>query len=168
MERLTVKKFFLTRGEYAKKIGKSKGSVIQTMRRGGSKDEYIFKDGIYLFKDPSTMRENKISVHGQTYTPRKKYNRGNHFKAKYPNHAFKQHNELKMLAKLKGVTDKDVLDNLPAAIEHAKKIKFQNKQNSLKDVSTKNYGGFISNQQLNRDKFNPTNKGKIPKKKTYY
>ena len=168
MERLTVKKFFLTRGEYAKKIGKSKGSVIQTMRRGGLKDEYIFKDGIYLFKDPSTLRENKISVHGRTYTPRKKYNRGNHFKAKYPNHAFKQHNELKMLAKLKGVTDKDVLDNLPAAIEHAKKIKFQNKQNSLKDVSTKNYGGFISNQQLNRDKFNPTNKGKIPKKKTYY
>ena len=168
MERLTVKKFFLTRGEYAKKIGKSKGSVIQTMRRGGLKDEYIFKDGIYLFKDPSTMRENKISVHGQTYTPRKKYNRGNHFKAKYPNQAFKQHNELKMLAKLKGVTDKDVLDNLPAAIEHAKKIKFQNKQNSLKDVSTKNYGGFISNQQLNRDKFNPTNKGRSTKKKTYY
>ena len=31
----------------------------------------------------------------------------------------------------------------------------------------KNYG-FISNQQLNRDKFNPTNRGKIPKKKTYY
>ena len=69
---------------------------------------------------------------------------------------------------LKGITDKEVLDNLPAAIEHAKKIKFQNKQNSLKDVSTKNYGGFISNQQLNRDKFNPTNKGRDPKKKTYY
>ena len=160
--------FYLTRGEYAKKIGKSKGSVIQTMRRGGLKDEYIFKDGIYLFKDPSTLRENKISVHGQTYTPRKKYNRGNHFKAKYPNHAFKQHNELKMLAKLKGITDKEVLDNLPAAIEHAKKIKYENKQNALNKISTKNYGGFISNQQLNRDKFNPTNKGKIPKKKTYY
>ena len=168
MERLTEKKFFLTRGEYAKKIGKSKGSVIQTMRRGGLKDEYIFKDGIYLFKDPSTMRENKISVHGQTYTPRKKYNRGNHFKAKYPNQAFKQHNELKMLAKLKGITDKDVLDNLPAAIEHAKKIKYENKQNALNKISTKNYGGFISNQQLNRDKFKPNNKGKNPKKKTYY
>ena len=73
-----------------------------------------------------------------------------------------------MLAKLKGVTDKDVLDNLPAAIEHAKKIKYENKQSALNKISTKNYGGFISNQQLNRDKFNPTNKGKIPKKKTYY
>ena len=52
--------------------------------------------------------------------------------------------------------------------KEAKRINFENKQNALKKISTKNYGGFISNQQLNRDKFNPTNKGKNPKKKTYY
>ena len=63
---------------------------------------------------------------------------------------------------------KEVLDNLPQGIEEAKRIKFQNKQNAIKEISIKNYGGFISNQQLNRDKFNPTNKGKISKKKTYY
>ena len=162
------KEFYLTRGEYAKRLAKSKGSVIQSMRRGGLKDEYIFKNNQYFFRPPKAKRENKGQYTDTKYTRKKTYNRGNHFNAHYPNAKFKQHNELKMLAKLKGVTDKEVLDNLPTAIEYAKKIKFQNKQNSLKEISTKSYGGFISNQQLNRDKFNPTNKGKNTKKKTYY
>ena len=162
------KEFYLTRGEYAKKIRKSKGSVIQSMRRGGLKDEYVFINNQYFFKLPKAKRENKGQYTDTKYTPKKKYNRGNHFNAQYPNNKFKLHNELKMLAKLKGITDKEVLDNLPAAIEHAKKIKFQNKQNSLKDISTKNYGGFISNQQLNRDKFTATKRGKIITKKGPY
>ena len=32
--------YILTRGEYAESIGKSKGSVIQAMRRGGLQDQY--------------------------------------------------------------------------------------------------------------------------------
>ena len=162
------KEFHLTRGQYAKTIGKTKGSVIQSMRRGGLKDEYIFKNNQYFFKLPTAKRENQGQYIDTKYTRKKTYNRGNHFNAHYPNAKFKQHNELKMLAKLKGITDKEVLDNLPQGIEEAKRIKFENKQNALKEISIKNYGGFISNQQLNRDKFNPTNKGKIPKKKTYY
>ena len=162
------KEFYLTRGEYAKRIGKSKGSVIQSMRRGGLEDEYIFTNNQYFFKQPTAKRENKVSVNSTTYTRKKKYNRGNHFNARYPNAKFKQHNELKMLARLKGITDKEILDNLPQGIEQAKKIKFQNKQKSLNEISIKNYGGFISNEQLNRDKFSATNKGKSPKKKNYY
>ena len=168
MKKNTDKEYYLTRGEYAKKINKSKGSVIQSMRRGGLEDEYIFTNNQYFFRSPKAKRENKGQYTDTKYTPKKKYNRGNHFNAHYPNAKFKLHNELKMLAKLKGITDKEVLDNLPAAIEHAKKIKYENKQSALNKISTKNYGGFISNQQLNRDKFNPTNKGKVPKKKTYY
>ena len=33
------KEFYLTRGQYAQKINKSKGAVIQAMRRGGLKDD---------------------------------------------------------------------------------------------------------------------------------
>ena len=168
MKKNIDKEFYLTRGEYAKKINKSKGSVIQSMRRGGLEDEYIFTNNQYFFRSPKAKRENKGQYTDTKYTPKKKYNRGNHFNAHYPNPKFKLHNELKMLAKLKGITDKEVLDNLPQGIEEAKRINFEKKQNSLKEISIKNYGGFISNQQLNRDKFNPTNKGKIPKKKTYY
>ena len=47
-------------------------------------------------------------------------------------------------------------------------MKYENRQNKLKEITTKNYGGFISNQQLNRDKFTATNKGKIITKKGPY
>ena len=162
------KEFHLTRGQYSKTIGKTKGSVIQSMRRGGLKDEYIFKNNQYFFRPPSTKRGNQGQYIDTKYTRKKTYNRGNHFNAHYPNAKFKQHNELKMLAKLKGITDKEVLDNLPQGIEEAKRIKFQNKQNALKEISTKNYGGFISNEQLNRDKFTATKRGKIVTKKGPY
>ena len=162
------KEFYLTRGEYAKKINKSKGSVIQSMRRGGLKDEYVFINNQYFFKLPKAKRENKGQYTDTKYTPKKKYNRGNHFNARYPNAKFKQHNELKMLAKLKGTTDTEILDLLPDALERARQERFSQKQKQLIPESTKNYGGFITNEQLNRDKFNPTNKGKNTKKKTYY
>ena len=66
------KEFYLTRGEYAKKIGKSKGSVIQSMRRGGLTNEYIIRDSKYYFRDPQRPRAFKESVHGPLYTPKEK------------------------------------------------------------------------------------------------
>ena len=160
--------FYLTRGEYAKRLAKSKGSVIQSMRRGGLKDEYIFKNNQYFFRPPKAKRDSKGKYIDTKYTRKKTYNRGNHFNAHYPNPKMKLHNELKMLAKLKGTTDTEILDLLPEALERARQEKFSQKQKQLIPESTKNYGGFITNEQLNRDKFNPTNKGKSPKKKTYY
>ena len=162
------KEFYLTRGEYAKRLGKSKGSIIQSMRRGGLEDEYIFTNNQYFFRPPKAKRENKGQFTDTKYTPKKKYNRGNHFNAHYPNAKFKQHNELKMLAKLKGTTDTEILDLLPEALERARKEKFSQKQKQLIPESTKNYGGFITNEQLNRDKFSATNKGKIITKKGPY
>ena len=168
MKKNINKDFILTRGEYAKKIGKSKGSVIQSMRRGGLQDEYIFTNNQYFFRLPKAKRENKVSVYGTGHKQKKKYNRGNHFNARYPNAKFKLHNELKMLAKLRGVTDKEVLDNLPQGIEEAKRIVREKKQNVILGNTAKNYGGFITNQQLNRDKFTATNKGKTIAKKGPY
>ena len=163
------KEFFLTRGQYAKKIGKSKGSVIQLMRRGKLNNEYIIRNDWYYFRDPSAKRENKVSVYGPIYTPKKKYNRGNHFKANYPNQSFKQHNELKMLAVIQRKVDPKKAAKIPEAIEMIEEQERKEKQSNIRtSTPIKNYGGFISNQQLNRDKFSPTNKGKIPKKKTYY
>ena len=76
------KEFYLTRGEYAKKIGKSKGSVIQSMRRGGYNNEYIIRDSKYYFRDPQRPRAYQQTVHGPLYTPKRKINRGNHDKAR--------------------------------------------------------------------------------------
>ena len=80
------KEFYLTRGEYAKRIGKSKGSVIQNMRRGKLVNEYITRNGQYYFRDPQGVRAFKETVHGPMYTPKRRYNRGNHDKANYPNY----------------------------------------------------------------------------------
>ena len=163
------KEFYLTRGEYAKKINKSKGSVIQLMRRGKLNNEYIIKNDWYYFRDPSRERAFKETVHGAIYTPKKIYNRGNHLIAHYPNHTFQQHNELKMLASLQRKVDPRKAAKIPRAIEMIEEEERSEKQRNVRSsLLVKNYGGFISNQQLNRDKFNPTNKCKLTNKKGPY
>jgi hypothetical protein len=47
-----------------------------------------------------------------------------------------------MLAKLKGVTDPEVLDNLPQAIEVAKQQKQNRIRGQLNNTIIKDYGGF--------------------------
>jgi hypothetical protein len=109
------------------------------MRRGKYKDDYIFNGIKYLFKPREAMRVFQGFKPG--YKVKRRPNRGNHFKGKYPNDSFRKHNELKMLAKLKGVTDPEVLENLPQAIEVAK----QQKQNRIREQLNKipkDYGGF--------------------------
>jgi hypothetical protein len=163
------KEFYLTRGEYAKKINKSKGSVIQLMRRGKLNNEYIVKNNWYYFRDPKAERAFKENIHGPIYTPKKKYNRGNHDKARYPNQSFFQHNEMKRLAAAQYKVSKDIQDKLPRAIEMIKEEERNAKQNSVRaSISTKSYGGFLTREQMQRTDFEPT-RGREPKpKKEYY
>ena len=91
--------FTLTRSEYANKIEKSPNAVRMMMRHGKLSGEYRFDGSKYLFKSPTRPREsydndhvNSIKLTTQTAQP-KKVNRGNHFKADYPNDAFRLHNE---------------------------------------------------------------------------
>jgi len=163
------KEFYLTRGAYAKKINKSKGSVIQLMRRGKLNNEYIVKNNWYYFRDPKAERAFKENIHGPIYTPKKKYNRGNHDKARYPNQSFFQHNEMKRLAAAQYKVSKDIQDKLPRAIELIKEEERNAKQNSVRaSISTKSYGGFLTREQMQRTDFEPT-RGREPKpKKEYY
>jgi len=164
------KEFYLTRGEYAKRVGKSKGSIIQLMRRGKLNNEYIVNNGWYYFRDPLKARAFKETVHGAIYTPKKTYNRGAHSEnSSYPNRSFYEHNQMKKLASLQYKVPKHIQDKLPRAIEKIKEEERRQKQSNIhSSISTKNYGGFISNQQLNRDKFTATTKGKIMTKKGPY
>ena len=93
--------FTLTRGEYANKIDKSPNAVRMMMRHGKLSGEYRFDGSKYLFKSPERPREsydndhlNSFKLTTQTAQP-KKVNRGNHFKADYPNDAFRLYNERK-------------------------------------------------------------------------
>ena len=167
MTKESDKEYYLTRGQYAQKINKTKGAVIQSMRRGGLQNEFIVKDGKYYFRNPNVaLRANQESKYVPMYTPKKKYNRGNHDNANYPNAAFKLRNEIKRLAAIQHKVPKDIQEQIPAAIE---KIK-QERRNSLRKElkPTKNYGGFLTSYELNRDKFKSTNKGIAIRKKGPY
>ena len=168
MKKKIDKEFFLTRGEYAKKIGKSKGSVIQLMRRGKLNNEYIIRDGWYFFRDPSRKRAFKETVHGPIYTPKKTYNRGNHDNANYPNHAFQQHNAMKRLAAVQYKVSKEIQHKLPRAIEMIKEEDRKLSQRILRNTPSKNYGGFLSRYEMNEYDFKPSRgKEPIPKKEYY-
>lgn len=135
-------KYTLTRSEYAKKLDISVDALKKRMRRGLHKEAYIFKDGRYFFRRDTEVRPN-IENSLVTNVPRRR-NRGNHLNGKYPNSAFQQHNEIKMLAKLKHNVDQETQDLLPQAIQIAKQKKQQRIVKSLEP--TKNYGGLVVNR----------------------
>lgn len=156
--------YTLTRVEFARSIGKSREAVKQGMRRGQYKDDYIYNGKQYLFKPRERMRDFKDLTIGTKV--KKRPNRGNHFNGKYPNESFRRHNEMKMLAKLKGVTDPEVLDNLPQAIEVAKQQKQNRIKQRLMESVPKNYGGF--NIQTPLINFRTEWKTLFPKEKDEY
>ena len=134
--------FNLTRKEFADKLGITTDNLKKKMKRGHYKNSYILENGKYLFNGQEAVRPNIATSLG-TNVPRKR-KRGNHFKGKYPNLAFQQKNELRMLAKLKHNVDPEVQDLLPEAVELAKQKKRERLQQSLNEpVKTKHYTSGI-------------------------
>ena len=107
-------RFQLSRKEFADKLGISTDNLKKKMKRGHYQSSYIKRDGKYYFAVQEAVRPNQDLSLG-TNVPRKR-NRGNHFKGKYPNRAFQEKNELRMLAKLKHNVDPEVQDLLPEAV----------------------------------------------------
>ena len=175
--------FNLTRKEFADKLGITTDNLKKKMKRGHYKNSYILENGKYLFNGQEAVRPIIVKSPG-TNVPRKR-NRGNHFKGKYPNRAFQQKNELRMLAKLKHNVDPEVQDLLPEAVELAKSKKRERLQSALNEPSkTKYYGsgifsmsnpGYGSKQysspvahNLEPRKFVATNRGSTRTRKLYW
>ena len=138
--------FNLTRSEFANKQQISVDNLKKRMKRGHYKDQYIFENGKYFFSSQEAVRP-IIGKSPGINVPRKR-NRGNHFKGDYPNSAFQQKNELRMLAKLKHNVDEEVQDLLPEAVQIAKNKKLERLQSSLRAPSMgqlKNYGTGLIN-----------------------
>jgi hypothetical protein len=79
-------------------------------------------------------------------------------KTKYPNYAFQQHNEIKMLARLKGKVSEEVINEItPATIKLAQEKLYQEKQRrfyeSIKPI--RNYGTGIYNAKAATPKYKP-------------
>ena len=151
------KEFKYKSGEYANKLGISKEALRSRRRRGELENEYIIKDGITLWREPAsshTYKPHGSKVSGRNprspfpVTRLKVKRIGVHaagIPTKYPNYAFQQHNELKMLAKLQRNVDSELQELLPEGIEQAKRIRDQRQQQLQKQLQqpVKNYGGML-------------------------
>ncbi len=186
MENKKLNPFDLNRTEYAELLGITPNAVRMRMRHGKLKEDYKFENGKYIFRAPQRARDYQgIDRHSLTAPKKKIINRGNHYKANYPNEAFRKHNEMKMLAKLKHNVDPEVQDLLPEAVELAKQKKREQQQSTINAARSKNYGMGIFNEsnkgyddlryhngrahETQPNKFRATNRGKnINWEKKYY
>jgi len=159
--------YTLTRGEFAKRLGKTKEAVRSAMRRGQYAECYRFDGSQYLFKAPKSSRANKENIHGQKTMLKRQVNRGNHHNAKYPNEAFRLYNQKKILEKL-NKTDPGFVSRVPELEKLYQQQKVERIRGQMNNTSTKNYGGFLSKEELMRTDFEPTNRGPSLNKKTYY
>ena len=137
--------FPFTALEYAKMLGISKECLRGRRRSGKLEGEYTVKDNCYFYKrvrpdqllstpknPPKRVRRRGAHNHGQT--------------VHYPNNAFRQHNEAKMMAKLKYNIDDETLSLLPEAILKAKEAKAERIKEAYKPYTgqrTNNYGSGI-------------------------
>ena len=147
--------FTLSRSEYAKELGITPNAVRMRMRHGKLDGEYRFDGSKYIFRSPDRLRENYEKDHPVinklTTLKKKKIKRGNHFKANYPNEAFRLHNEHKkeqaILNKIQGKFKSEAhrLEYEKLNNEALKKsLENTEKKNKEAFSPMKNYGGPVS------------------------
>ena len=161
--------FKFTSKEFAKGLGITVECLYSRMRRGQYQGQYISKNNKLFFKKmrPSNLDQrpydNKflaasrpLPVKNTTFRTRRRGIVAAGGKTKYPNYAFQQHNEIKMLARLKGKVSEEVINEItPATIKLAQEKLYQDKQRrfyeSVKPV--RNYGSGIYNAKTAKPKY---------------
>ena len=166
----------LSSREFAESIGISLECLYSRIRRGQYKDLYISENKLLRFKgarplkaDQSTNDNSSVVACHPSPGPRfsispkisvvRVRRRGVHaagLKTKDPNYAFQQHNEIKMLARLKGKVSEEVINEItPATIKLAQEKLYQEKQRrfyeSIKPI--RNYGTGIYNAKAATPKY---------------
>ena len=146
-----LEEYIFTRPEMAKLLGISTNALRMRMKKGKCDLEYRFDGKKFFFKRP---RDIIVKDHSTLTTQKRKFNRGNHFKADYPNDAFKLHNEMKMLNKIKGkfkneAHEREFNQINEAGLEKAYK-QSREKLNNLSANETKDYGSMLTPLGLKR------------------
>lgn len=161
------KNFTLTSREFAESIGITLECLYSRIRRGQYQNLYISKNNLLWFKEmrplmvdqkandnSSVVTSHSNPVARSSISPKmsvkRERRRGVHaagLKTKYPNYAFQQHNEIKMLARLKGKVSEEVINEItPATIKLAQEKIYQEKQRRFHESikPPKNYGGLYN------------------------
>ena len=161
------KSFKLTSREFAESIGISLECLYSRIRRGNYKDLYITENKLLWFKRmrpsmvdqlandncsvaPCRSNPDSRSISRPKMSLKRERRRGVHAAGKgtkYPNYAFEKHNEIKMLARLKGRVSEEVINEIvPETIKLAQEKIWQEKQRRFHESvkPPKNYGGLYN------------------------
>ena len=160
--------FIFTEAEYAKIVGISKEGVRSRRRDGKLEGEYIQKDNRYFYARPRVNQGQTVHKNRSRVIRRGAHKSG--AKTQYPNNAFKQHNELKMLAKLKASVDPEVIELIPEAVEIAKKKKQDRIRETIKSVNTptRKYSDGIYNPRNVTPSWRPLGVKRVAMSFNYY
>ena len=161
--------FKFTSKQFAIGLGITVECLYSRIRRGSYQGQYILKNNKLFFKkmrpckpgsrsnDNSSLATSSPSpVKNTTFRTRRRGIVAAGGKTKYPNYAFQQHNEIKMLARLKGKVSEEVINEItPAAIKIAQDKVLQDKQRRLRESykPIKNYGSGIYNAKAATPKY---------------
>ena len=161
--------FKFTSKEFAKDLGITVECLYSRIRRGSYQGQYISKNNKLFFKKmrPSNpdqrLNDNKSPAASRSLPVKNTISRTRRRgivaaggKTKYPNYAFQQHNEIKMLARLKGKVSEEVINEItPATIKLAQEKVLANKQRRLMESykPIKNYGSGIYNAKAATPKY---------------
>ena len=163
-----------TQLEYAKILGLSKSGLISRRKAGKLEGEYIVKDNQYYFK---RLRPNQVNHTPKKHTKQRR--RGVSYtgeKTNYTSWQFKQHNEMKMLAKLKHSVDPETLELLPEALLKAKELKQERIDKARSEASSsvrrnspsRNYSSGIYDPRSVAPNYQSLDPKPIVKGRTYY
>jgi|TARA_Y100000294_G_scaffold14198_1_gene12626 hypothetical protein len=162
--------YYLSTPEFALMLGCSTEALRSRRRRGELEGQFKYDGQKYWWKSlrPITVkkiRNDRLKVSSSLSRASRKRRRGVHIsgqETKYPNQAFKQANEIRLLATLKNNLPKSVINEItPEAVKVAQDnlLKKRLKQQEDKWRPRRNYGGLINGSQLqqiyrNQDQIN--------------
>ena len=165
--------FPFTALEYSKMLGISKECLRGRRRSGKLEGEYTVKDNCYFYK---RVRPDQL-LSTPKNPPQRVRRRGAHSHGQavhYPNNAFRNHNEAKMLAKLKHNIDDETLSLLPEAIQKAKEAKAERIREVKASVpaprktNTKNYCSGLYTPGTRTPNWKPLDAPVAPKREFKY
>ena len=157
-----------TQLEYAKLLGLSKAGLISRRKTGKLEGQYIVKDKCYYY---ARLRPDQVKHTPKTYTkPRRRGAHNSGSALHYPNQAFKEHNEVKMLAKIRSNLDQETLDLIPEAVEIAKQKRQDRIKETIKSVNqpTKQYSTGLYNPKHVTPSWRPLGVKRVARSYKYY
>ena len=158
-EQLKRDGYYISTPEYALMLGISTEALRSRRRRGELEGEYKSDGEKYWWKSvrPNTVKElrnDRLKKFSSVSRASRSRRRGTHIKGhetKYPNEAFKQTNEIRLLASLKNRLPKSVINEItPEAVKVAQDnlLKKRLKQHDERWRPRRNYGGLLYGSQL--------------------